>query len=517
MKSKNEVSLGEIENLVKLGSHEEALKLLDAHRLLKSWTILEKIRAADLYKRMGEVAKAIKVLPDEVSLNEIITLDKNQLFAQIRLAEILNFVGAKYVSERIIHKTLAELKTKKISLEKEYPEVDFHLADIYLSRGDFDSAKKFYEKALNDPALGSYRNNLATVGKADCLSALGENDLAISILEKLIKTITPEEAILKGIIFQAIGEYCFKSENLETAGQYFQKSHEFFGKDVQTKDMAYLLKWYGALKFKQNRMEEAKSFLASSFIILNQHLAQPMALIDLLYWYEKLSIDYEFGFKIASRCHYTHAPVSFLLGKQLDGNSKYPLPDWYKNLYHPHENNCWLIEEEKIQAIRYEDFRSRYDLDLMSGCFKTKDKLHLLTEIQRLCLLGIISTGSLGIHEIALVDFVYRQEMYHLKSGEERIKELIKTMRNLGFKIIKSKNYYSFDFSFEGTICLPMDLFGYGYWVLFKKFYPKFKRQDLESFFNLSTSTSKEYISKWSKLNIISAQGAGPSTKYFFN
>ena len=145
MKIKTDTSLEEIESLVKQGLHDQSWALLEKGRLQKLWTTRDTSWAADLYKRIGNVALAIKILPDEVSKNDLENQDKTHLFAQIRLAEILNFVGAKYVSQRIIDKTLTEFKRRQINLEYEYPECDFHIADIYLSWGNFESAMKLYE------------------------------------------------------------------------------------------------------------------------------------------------------------------------------------------------------------------------------------------------------------------------------------------------------------------------------------------------------------------------------------
>ena len=152
----------------------------------------------------------------------------------------------------------------------------------------------------------------------------------------------------------------------------------------------------------------------------------------------------------------------------------------------------------------------------MSGCIVEGQQVRILSELQLACLTAIISTGSMGIHEIALIDFVYRQELFHLESGEERIKELIQTLKSFGIKIAKTKNYYRYDLNVDCAICFPMDMHGIGPWALLKKSFSVFRRQDLENYFGLGTSTSKEVIAKWLKLKLIFITGAGPSTKYHF-
>lgn len=540
-----------VEIMIKSGQHNSALKsikmLLKNNIAFISSSYKSLITISNQLKRLGDVVGAIKVLGNELDQNQLRNADEGQLIIQLRLAEILNFIGAKYVALRIVDGVLHEGVCRKLHFDERWPELNFYLADMYLSYGDYVKSEKYYQRVIDDVKNNSYTVKLAKVGLADSYEAQGNSVEAVNVVTNLLtKEISAEETILQAICYQARGEYLFKQNDYANAYKDFLQALSIFPNDVKTKDLAYLLKWIGAYHYTVgDSKDHALDFLKRAYEILNIQNAQPMALIEVLYWMEKIdSNSISFTEKIASRNHINFSPMSYLLGKQIAHENTIPLHKWVQTNYHPNNNNSWFIDLDlqDINAINYMSLSSTFELssvnndldcnnnceyyilDLVSGCIISchsnyrQTNCELLSELQVMALIAIISTGSMGISKFALIDYVYRSSFFNIESGERRLKELLKRLEKLNCKIIRNKNYYYFDFANNKftKIILPMNYKSCRVEFLFKKFYTIFSRNDVQAFFNLSPSSAKSLIKNWIDSKNIKIQSSGKNTQYEF-
>ncbi len=491
-----------IEAAIKTGQRSAAIKLITGLKKTKSHNNLEKIQISEWHKRLGEPEKALKLLGPPATKTELKIMSKDGLCVQITIANLLRYLGAKYLAQKIFNNVNKLVDEKKINLTKIFPGYFKFKALAHLSEYNFKAAETTCKEALNLCKKDSYEYKIAKIRLADALEGLGKTTEAIKTLAGILETALDTETVLKGICHQARGEYFFRSGHFKNARKEFETSKKYFISESRTPDLADLARWSGGLYLECGCHKEAKDDLLFALDILNHPGTQPSAIISVLYWLDKLpNYNLPIEYKIPLRAHFIFSPYAYMAGKQFTQTGVIHAHPWMFKRYAQTTADCWLITNDKITAIEYEKTINQVPMveltDLYSGIIFRKNGKTILPELESMCLAALVSAGELGANELALVDFIYRQDFYDLQSGILRTRRLISRLCKKGFKITKKNNYYFIDHL--KNVAIPMNLNNYGIHNYLMARKQVFTNEDIVKLLNLSARTSARYINDWHK------------------
>ncbi len=468
---------------------------------------------------MGNPVSAKKILGKVKGENELEILADDEIRLQIRLAYMLNFMGAKHSSNNLYKNLENVLKGKK--LEK-FPEFYSGLALYYLYNYYFVQSLEYFDKSIEILPKDNQRYIFARFGKCDALSDKGDFDEAVEGIDKILNENVLDvknNKILLGVAYQLKTEYLLKYKSCEEVKPFLDKIQSVYDSSPKTKDYAYHLRNMGIYYFNLKNREKSLKYFLESLSILNHSGTQPLAIISILYWIEIIDPKVlSLAFKLTARTHICFSPYSFLLGKNLDSKNKHPLPKWVEKRYEKTQNDCWLIENNEIRPMFYSNLeRPENDfLDLNIGLYKKDGKVLNLTQLQKLTLAAVIGSGEIGIHEYALSDFLYRQNFIDPATGINRLKEILKYLRSKGFNLKKEKGYIRTTIQSLkcGFIIIPMNLNGDEKFNFYLSKSNKFSRKDIELDFGVKTSTASSWIKSWLENDLISISSSGKNPIY---
>jgi len=507
---------------LKQGKTTEAEELIKKFAKLRSLYPKDKIKLSEWYLWLGDPLKALKVCGDPLSLNALEVLSVDELCLQIRLGYMLSRVGAKYVGLRHFDNIDKIIIKKNISYQMIYPDIDHRRGYLHLNAYQYDKAKKNFQKALTHMRPNELDYKWSLIGMGDAYCGLGEYEKAVDVANKAIEICHPESDAMLGFCYYIRGEFYFYWGKKEKAREDFDKSWEYYKGKKATKDMSYLARISGALHLLDGNIEQAKKELTMSWEILNAVQSQPITKMANLYWLHKLpGYNLTLGEEVALRAHHCFSPYSFLVGKTRNPENPDPLNMWVSKQYTPSDNDSWIIVDNKIKAINYAYMISSFEgplMDLYSGVIRNKSgEFEFLTEIEGRCLSAIIGAGDLGIYNWALMDFIYRQNFFTPKNGMDRLKKVIKKLKDKGIKISINQGHYYFE-DYSLPIVLSMGLDPKGVWNYFKVHYTEdtFTRVHLESFFNISKASANRWLNEWQEEGVLDSTGVGKAKTYNF-
>ena len=283
---------------------------------------------------------------------------------------------------------------------------------------------------------------------------------------------------------------------------------QIFGMEKRNKDQAYVFLWQGVIKGQQGDKDESKRLLKIAWDVLHHPLSQPQSQLTVLYWMERNQIEIDIRSKIATRAHSCIHSFSYLLGKPIN-NSPYPLHARIaKNAKFNESHDCWYITKDDVTPMAYTDLDlNSLDnvFDLYSGVEKKQKERETFTEIQIRAIIAAIGAGPIGIHEFALIDFIYRQDFWDWQSGKERLKKLVQYLRKKGVPLTVSNQIHQIDI-FDLNIfpiILPMALDFQGHHHFVSAHTKSFTRQELEEILGTKKTNASLLLKEWSKLGIL--------------
>lgn len=222
-----------IEHLVRSRKTEAARKQIQRWLRQKRNTLSARIQACDWLKRLGLNREAYRLIaPKEWKFSEAL---KNPLYrtSLIWAARLLNLMGAPRYSLQILHQ-----------IPNPDPELLLTLGNLHLSQYQCEEAflsyQRYFQK-LDSTQQTSYTSRLTRVSFADSLNGIGKTAEALEMLRQ-IRT-QADEALLKGIIHQARGEYFTHLKNWKQANEELQKAQTLIPIEDESSDRAFLTKW----------------------------------------------------------------------------------------------------------------------------------------------------------------------------------------------------------------------------------------------------------------------------------
>ena len=265
-----------IEALVRERRTLLATNAINVYLKTSKYTLMAMIQGCDWFRRLGKFWEAYRVIaPDEYRLRTA-KLDRTMSRQYLWTARMLNLLGASgYALE--MAEMIKDLKA---------PEDAVILANIYLSNFETVKAHSIFSKIPTEER--SYSSKFAQIGSADALAGVGKMKEAL-ILIRSIPT-ADDEALLKGILFQAEGEYLARAQKYERALVALEKARPYFQSDDQTVDYAFLLKWIATSYAGLGKKTEATRIFNEAISILKKPKHRPESWLDCYYWMDRFEI-----------------------------------------------------------------------------------------------------------------------------------------------------------------------------------------------------------------------------------
>ena len=225
--------------------------------------------------------------------------------------------------------------------------------------------------------------------------------------------------------------------------------------------------------------------------------------------------------RLGARAHLTYSPYSHALGKSYPEHAELPLRTFFGTKYTPEGHDVWAIHHDKIEASTYNKALSSLRgtmpiYDLVSGILINKDSKPetLWTPLQSTAISALMGAGTLGISKWALIDFLYRQDFFNPKSGEERLKKLISALKKLGLEVTRENNLFYLDLPKGAALIMAMNHTFKGPLCYLLAWSNVLTRQLLETTFNIKASTAKQWLNAWEEDGLICSMGSGKTIHY---
>lgn len=512
-------SLIQVEELIKSGRLEEAEALLDKTVKLYDLKPMQRVTASIHFHWLGKTVEAVRILGPILNASEVSSASDENIYLQIRRGQLLAFSGASFVAETIFRDVEFVVSKRERDFTRDFPQYHRSLADYAINRGDYGRAYGHFAKVVESFDSKDQAAHFAKIGLCDCLDGLGRSSEAIDIITNFISELTVQDRIFKAIALQARGEYYFRSEQWEKARADFDQAFAEFGDANETKDFAYLLKWSGALSIYEGDLVRAENELMQAYTILNQPKSQPHALMEVLYWLEKLKSGFlSLENRIALRAHPCRSHFSLLMGST-HAPATGSLPRWIESQIPKSSSAVWKIEKD-ISAGSYEKFAKEVELvpvlDLFSGMIRLPDNsFELLTAIEASFLTAVVGASAVGVNDWTLVDIVYQQQFSDYESGFDRLKALTTQLKKKGLRIERDKNRWRWNQE-DWVVLLPSDLCCLGPQAWLSAQQHVFSRVDVEKIFTVPSRTANNWIQNWQTKGFIKALKSGKNIQYHF-
>lgn len=526
MNKATRLNLSDVQELINNGKISLAKKTLPSIIKKQKLEVSDKIILANIYRQFLDINKALKVTGKEISLNEMKVVSDDLIALQATLAFILSHIGALYSAERIFNRIDQVCEDQNKNITEFFPCYYYYKTCLYLRTLDYKNSILYAEKSYQVLKNGSkYKKELISTMAciAESYFGLKEFHQCQKAWEKLLSYLDNDLSNYSQWIFHRLVNLNLEIDDLKQAEKILntiiiQKKHEknkipalilicSFVYYTKTKDYKY------ASQLFNNDLEKD--------IIQKFEISEKQ---KLYYFAEKnpfLSLPLDI--KIAIRAHLSFNYYCYILGRNYSNQKNIPFPNFNNLVYKENNHNCWLIGNGKINASNYEqninNFRDSNHriLDLYSGVNFCENQVQsYLTPLQANALSAIIGAGSFGVNKWNLIEFLYQEDFFDPKAGDERLKNLIKTLKIIGFDIIRSKNYFSLEIDQNSAFVLPMNHTTRGASAYLKSIKQSFTRQDIENIFSIKLSTAKLWIKNWNESRIIKTSGTGKNIKYMF-
>ncbi|PIP88593.1 MAG: hypothetical protein COW01_13720 [Bdellovibrionales bacterium CG12_big_fil_rev_8_21_14_0_65_38_15] len=473
----------------------------------KGLSIQQKLKLSHELQWLGMPVQAMKVLGKIAAPADFHLLSPEEFCLQIRAIYMLNFLGATYVARRLLEKTIEHLDHQKIDLAGYHFSLETYKAFIFYESARYYEALPLFEKIVansKEPATKIYLE----LHLVACLEACGHIEKAKLLAHKNIALLSPENDTLKAMYFQNLARIHIISGDYENGQKFIEEAIQIFGTEKRNKDQAYVFLWQAVIKGQMGEKEESKRLLNIAWDVLHHPLSQPQSQLTVLYWMEKNQLEIEMPSRIAIRAHSCIHSFSYLLGKPIN-KSPYPLHARIeKSAQYVESHDCWYITKDDVIPMAYTDLdMNALDnvLDLYSGVEKKGQERETFTEIQIRAIIAAVGSGPIGIHEFALIDFIYRQDFWDWQSGKERLKKLVQYLRKKGIPLTVNNQIHQIDI-FEldiFPIILPMALDFQGHYHFVSAHTKSFTRQELEDILGTKKTNASLLLKEWSKLGIL--------------
>ena len=400
-----------------------------------------------------------------------------------------------------------------------------YLTDLYLTMEDFKNASITARNASESLADDKTEWWGSKINEAIALFGLHDYTACELLLHQLLKEAQSNDNESYDQVHLRFALLYMDLQQWEKA-LYHAREAEKALKNPSSLRYIYLYRTLGIYYSQRGDKTTAVKYFNQCCQVEMWPLIPPYTKMLVYYWLEyNLGAEVSIQRRLATRAHITFCPVSYVLGKCYSHN-KLPLTLHFNMKYHPNNNDCWVIKGDTIIPGNYakviHDFLTeKWTLfDLYSGVVLPEHSASplpvLLTDLQVKCLSSILGAGEIGVSKWALIDFIYRQAFYRPEDGENRLKGLVKKLRNSGFEIKCQANLYSMDLPKNRIIILPMNHIGRGPQSILAIKYPSFKRSDVENLFQIGSSSAKTWIKQWLEEKIIESQGSGRNIAYYF-
>lgn len=496
-------SLKQVESLIKSGQLEEAEALLIKIVKICDLTPMQRLTASIQFQWLDKTSEAIRVLGPILNSSELSSASNENLYLQIRRAQLLAFTGASHAAANIFQDVELIVAKRERDFTTDFPQYHRSLADYHINKGNFAKAYEHFVKVTESFEPSDQAARFAQIGICDCLDGLGKSSEAVDAITRFIAQLNDDDQIFKAIALQARGEYYFRLQQWQKAQEDFDQSFTYFGTDNATKDFAYLLKWSGALRIYEGDFKSAELELLKAYDILNHPKNQPHAIIEVLYWLEKLKGDFlSMPNRIALYAHPCRSKFSWTISQLQEPISQ-----------------TWKIDHT-IQAGSYKELVKevirRPTLDLVCGMLRLPNQtFQLLGQLETKFLIGVISAGSVGINDWALIDFIYQQQFSEFESSFDRLRALAAQLKKKDFPIVRENNTWHWKQN-NWTILLSTNLSYLGPKAWIEAHQPIFNRIDIENFFTVPSRTANNWIKNWLTQGAIKALNSGKKIQYQF-
>ncbi|OFZ17274.1 MAG: hypothetical protein A2X86_02140 [Bdellovibrionales bacterium GWA2_49_15] len=510
----------EIEKNISLGRPKDAHQKIKVFLKKSKLTIDERIRLSEVYRSLSENEKALKILGEELSQHEMAQISEQELSLQIRLAYMLQYLGVRYVAERMFKTFETVAKQRHLKPEKLVPLYYRYLTGHHLGRNDYQKAIATGEKAMamlkND--LKSWKATAINVGAA--LFALRRYDECEKHFQQLIK-LDSGDPVFIGECHQRLADLYLEQERLDQAHSHIEIALPLLQVTTAV-DFIFIHRSLAIFHIKKGHQSEALAALQKCEDF--PHYSQIASLIrmSISFWKESLlGIKVPVRERLGARAHLTYSPYSHALGKSYPEDTEIPLRTFFGTAHIPKGHDVWVINRQSVEAATYpEAIKSLVGTtpiyDLVSGIHISKQggPEGLWTPLQCVAISALMGAGTLGLSKWALIDFLYRQDFFNPKSGEERLKKLISALKKLGLEVMRDNNLFFLDLPANTAVIMSMSHTFRGPISYLLTLNKVLTRQLLETTFKIKASAAKQWLNDWEEAGLIARSGRGRIVHY---
>lgn len=486
----------------------------------KGLSTQQKLKLSHELQWLGLPVQAMKALGKIAAPADFHLLAPEEFCLQVRAVYMLNFLGATYVARRLLIRIEEHLENSKIDLSGFHFSLDTYRAYIFYESARYHDAFPLFETIVANAKDFPTKAYLA-LHLISCLEAIDRESEAKGLALKLFKEIPSENTTLRAMYLQNMGRMELLHGDKKLALNYLDQASSIFGGQHKNKDEAYAILWQGIAKGMQSQEQEAHHLLKMAWELLHHPLSQPQAQLTVLYWMERLGSPPELASQIATRSHTCVNSFSYLLGRPIHKNISYPLHSRViREAKSNPDHDAWLVENGKVSPVSYSNLDlNQYDklLDLYSGIDKDGEGRETFTEIQVRALIATLGAGPIGIHEFALVDFIYRQDFWDWQSGKERLKKLVQYLRKKGMPLTVRNQIHRLDLNDldQKPIILPMALDFQGHHHFVRGHAKRFTRLELEELLKTKKTNASLLLKEWCEKGIIAEEGKNGAKVFY--
>jgi|GEM_PF-6729501 len=504
---KNSQALDLAAEKIRLGQTADATKILEKLSKRGKPDPFERIRLSEYWTWLGNDRKALIALGPLTGPADWPSLNPDALVVHLRQAYIFGMSGARYIGLDHFAAIKEILEHKHhIDLTNIYPQIHQNLGYLNLIAGNFQEAKQFFNEAVKLYQKEDYQYFFIKLGIVDCELAAGDFISAHEILSNILPN--QQKTLLSGIWHQVKGEALQLQGNLNEALEHLKTSIDIL-KESPNKDFAYALKHYGITLFKLNRKDEALKNLTKAQNILTKPYTTPMAIQEVNFWINTIDPTLLRKEEVISLSSYPNfSLVSFLMGKSHEKFNNHQFPFWMKEQMTEGSSDGILLSKGSIATTTYskaiDSWANQIVLDLQAGILFTKVGLPTLLERNTtLALRALCSSGTIGVPEYLLFDFIYRSKFSDYEYAKDRLKKVIKKIKSLGFNITRENNTYFFHgYKKPYSLFLPYSHTFKGPLEYLRALYADgFNVTHIEKSLGLSKRKSQRLLKEWNESN----------------
>lgn len=500
--------INQIRSFYTSGDFEKTKALLA--QSLKKYDLLadnEKSFVIGMFLNLNESDKALSLVKEEISLENLRDETEESLKRQLYLAQIKIKIRSVNVGIRIINNILSVVEKRIENFSTTTLQTICNIAASNLRvLGDNETILRI-EKYYPYPEILEIRDYMFRIEVLRANISLGkilEQDFDAN-LRKLFQD-APQSKILTYLV--VIHEFDIKmslgsltmddcssiEEKLTHANPLptHQASHyyligyaHFFSKDSATA----LLYFQKALSISQSLTEKH----------------------SILFWLNKIGAkNIPFAEQVLLKCSPYNSIESYLSGNRYANNYSCQLPpyltEYAKHSPSPEKHDCWVIYNNEFSLTNYLQIEDQStNLDLYSGVLIENGQVSKILTSLRVKLIRIIyGSGSLGAHVSYLIDIIFDGTYCFYESPHLRLKNLIAEITKLGISIIRHKNTYYYDFENNNfNVIFPCDHSFLGPLIFITKSHHSINRKIIETKLNIKPSTASAYLKKWREKGLI--------------